>query len=191
LLLLIPVFWLKTETSAIYISGFSISALEVILLLSFQIVFGYVYAASGIIISSCMAGLAVGAIAGWRRNINPNKYAIIVCQLMIGILAALSIWLISKTSITWNNSMLYLVFFLAVIVPSVFAGFQFSLMVKRAENIIKLKANRLYAADLFGAALGAASVTLILLPVFGIQSVIFVIVILNLLAVLLLVLKKS
>jgi hypothetical protein len=54
-----------------------------------------------------------------------------------------------------------------------------------------LKANRLYAADLFGAALGAASVTLILLPVFGIQSVIFVIVILNLLAVLLLVLKKS
>ncbi|MDP4208137.1 MAG: hypothetical protein Q8928_04900 [Bacteroidota bacterium] len=50
LVLLWPVVKLKPATLALYVSGFSISALEVFLLLSFQIVFGFVYVASGIII---------------------------------------------------------------------------------------------------------------------------------------------
>jgi spermidine synthase len=191
ILLILPIFWLRSGASALYITGFSISALEVLLLLSFQIVFGFVYAAAGVIISACMAGLATGAIAGWRWNIAPGKYTLVLNQLIIGILAAVFTWIISKVSITWNSSILYLIFLMATLLPSVFAGFQFSQIVKQAENNTKVKASRLYAADLFGAAMGAALVSLVLLTVFGVQSVMLVIVILNLIASVLLSLKKD
>jgi len=191
LLLLLPILWLKSGSLVLYISGFSISALEVLLLLSFQIVFGFVYAASGVIISVCMAGLATGAIAGWRWNFQPNKRTLVFNQLVLGILAALFIWVISKANITWNNSILYLVFSLATLLPSICAGFQFSQMVKRNEISMKTKSSRLYGAELFGAALGAALISTVLLPVFGVQSVIFTIVASNLIITIFLLISKK
>jgi predicted membrane-bound spermidine synthase len=190
-LLMLPIFRLKPETAAIYISGFSIAALEIILLLFFQIIFGFVYAASGVIISACMAGLALGAMGGRKWKIYPGKYTLIFNQLLIGFSSVLFVWLISKSNITWNNSISYLLFFFAVMVPSVFAGFQFSLMVQRNENKAKLTGGHFYAVDLFGSAIGAALVSLVLLPVYGIQSVLWVISILNVIALVLLTSKKS
>ncbi len=191
LLLLLPTLWLKSGSLALYISGFSISALEVLLLLSFQIVFGFVYAASGVIISVCMAGLATGAIVGWHWNFQPNKRTIVLNQLTLGILAALFIWVISKANITWNNSILYLVFSLATLLPSICAGLQFSQMIKRNEISMKTKSSRLYGAELFGAALGAALVSTVLLPVLGVQSVIFTIVASNLIITIFLLISKK
>jgi spermidine synthase len=190
LILLLPVIRFKHETFAAYISGFSIASFEIILLLSFQIIFGYVYAASGIIISACMAGLALGTIGGGRWNIYPNKRTLIINQLLIGVSIPLFVWLISITRITWNNSILYLIFFLAVLLPSVFAGFQFCTLIKFVEKNGTISGNRLYSADLFGAAMGAASISLIFLPIIGMESFTWVIFILNLLAVIFILFKK-
>jgi hypothetical protein len=64
-------------------------------------------------------------------------------------------------------------------------------MVKRNEISMKTKSSRLYGAELFGAALGAALISTVLLPVFGVQSVIFTIVASNLIITIFLLISKK
>jgi spermidine synthase len=64
--LAVYVFTIRPVPLAIFVSGFAASALEVVLLLGFQILYGSVYGQLGIIITMFMAGLAVGAWMGNR-----------------------------------------------------------------------------------------------------------------------------
>jgi spermidine synthase len=64
--LAVYLFTIRPVPLAIFVSGFAASALEVVLLLGFQILYGSVYGQLGIIVTMFMAGLAVGAWMGNR-----------------------------------------------------------------------------------------------------------------------------
>jgi spermidine synthase len=64
--LAVYLFTIRPVPLAIFVSGFAASALEIVLLLGFQILYGSVYGQLGIIVTVFMAGLAVGAWAGNR-----------------------------------------------------------------------------------------------------------------------------
>ncbi len=66
--LAVYLFTIRPVPLAIFVSGFAASALEVVLLLGFQILYGSVYGQLGIIVTMFMAGLAVGAWAGNRTG---------------------------------------------------------------------------------------------------------------------------
>ncbi len=55
---------MNTITLGILTGGFAASSVEILLLISFQIIYGYVYFLTGVIISIFMAGLAFGAFIG-------------------------------------------------------------------------------------------------------------------------------
>ena len=63
-------FAIRPVPLAIFVSGFAASALEVVLLLGFQILYGSVYGQLGIIVTMFMAGLAAGAWVGNRGLIH-------------------------------------------------------------------------------------------------------------------------
>ena len=64
--LAVYLFTIRPVSLAIFVSGFAASALEVVLLLGFQILYGSVYQQLGIIVTVFMTGLAVGAWVGNR-----------------------------------------------------------------------------------------------------------------------------
>jgi spermidine synthase len=74
--LAVYLFTIRPVPLAIFVSGFAASALEVVLLLGFQILYGSVYGQLGIIVTMFMAGLAVGAWVGnrglTRNDTNPH-----------------------------------------------------------------------------------------------------------------------
>jgi len=74
--LAVYLFTIRPVPLAIFVSGLAASALEVVLLLGFQILYGSVYGQLGIIVTMFMAGLAVGAWVGnrglMRNDTNPH-----------------------------------------------------------------------------------------------------------------------
>jgi spermidine synthase len=70
--LAVYLFTIRPVPLAIFVSGFAASALEIVLLLGFQVLYGSVYGQLGIIITMFMAGLAVGAWAGSRMSSNSH-----------------------------------------------------------------------------------------------------------------------
>lgn len=167
LLLILPLYWMDRFDLSMYIAGFSISSFEVILMLSFQIMFGFVYAASGVIISMCMAGLAFGAIMGAHRINSTTKQHMAVLQIMFGAIIVLFIIAIVSVSKTLPGFFLYVTLFLFIIIPSIIAGMQFSNIVKYKLSTGSAASGKIYAVDLIGSALGAFVVSAFLLPILG------------------------
>ena len=68
LVLVICLWRIRAVTFAIFTAGFAASALEIVLLVGFQIVFGSVYHQLGVIITAFMAGLAAGSWWGQKKG---------------------------------------------------------------------------------------------------------------------------
>jgi spermidine synthase len=71
LLLLVYLIRLRGPALALFASGFAGSALEVVLLLAFQVLCGSVYHQVGVIVTVFMAGLAAGAVMANRPSVRP------------------------------------------------------------------------------------------------------------------------
>jgi spermidine synthase len=167
LLLILPFFWMDRFDLSIYIAGFSISSFEVLLIMAFQIMFGFVYAASGIIIAVCMAGLAFGAIIGAQRINITTKNQIASLQAVFGLLIVLLTMAIVSIPENLPQVILYIILFLSAVIPSIIAGIQFSNIVKYKLSTGYAASGKIYAVDLIGSALGAFAVSAFLLPFIG------------------------
>jgi len=159
------------ESILIFILGFIGILLELILLLGYQIISGYVYWQMGVLFASFMFGLFSGALLGNRSKNNPReKQAIFLVRLSL-IIIALSVYaayLLPR--LIYLSTVQNMVIFIALLVSIgaitggafVIAGFLI-----RADNA-PAKAGSLYAADLWGAAFGAIVSTNFIAPLFGI-----------------------
>jgi len=74
LILVLPVFFMRSVSVGIFVTGFTGSAIELMLIFSFQTFYGYVYSAIGLIIAVFMGGLALGSIYGSRIQINRKHF---------------------------------------------------------------------------------------------------------------------
>ena len=175
---------------ALAAAGFAGMSLEIILLFSFQNIYGYVYRQVGLIVAFFMLGLAAGGwqmnrlIAGRERSwvalltllsILTGIYAISLPYL-IGLFSAL------KVSATGDVIDLRLLFLGLVAVAGWLTGLEFPLVSKIFINryATGTVAGWVYAYDHLGACLGALLTGTVLVPVLGMYQSCFITGMLNL-----------
>ena len=172
-ILLVPVVMRTTAVSfGMLTGGFAASSLEIVLLVSFQVIYGYVYQMTGLIITVFMAGLAAGSLnrervfRGSRLGGYITVQAAIACYALLLPLALLAMKNAEFSPLVVHTVFITLTFLLAALV-----GAQFSLATAiRGANSPAL-ATGLYGIDLFGSAIGAVMVSVYLIPLAGIVTV--------------------
>ena len=171
--------------ASIFVSGAIEMVLQVVFLLSFQIIEGFVYRQLALIIAFFMSGLAVGA--GWVSRYNfPETEAAIARKLFIGIQALVCLLplglmlfilliqgeiqnVVSPAAMGWLFSGFSLI-------SGIFGGVHFGLAVRvMAAAGISLEkiGGGFYALDLAGAAAGVLMATLFIIPIYGIMNTLF------------------
>ncbi|MGA7161225.1 MAG: fused MFS/spermidine synthase [Bacteroidota bacterium] len=163
---------MNTITFGVLTGGFAASSVEILLLISLQIIYGYIYFLAGVIISIFMAGLALGAMAGYKVPRRSNIDRFISVQLYIGIFA-----LIAPAGLTFLNShstnfyLVHSIFFTSTFAFALCIGAEFTLASRLQKGNISTIASNLYSVDLVGSAIGALLVTAYLIPLLGIMKV--------------------
>jgi len=163
-------------------SGFSQIIFQVLILLSFQTIFGYSYQQAGILLGMFMLGLVLGGIWAARaargKRINRQK---MFKGLQLGMVLYPFVFpLIFGIVGTGDRPgagfvFLGLVFLMLPVLVGVLGGAQYVLGVKLLSAGGRGnggdKAGELYAWDVLGAAVGAILAGMILIPVLGINAV--------------------
>jgi len=160
---------LNVISLGVFTGGFAASSIEVVLLIAFQVVYGYVYQATGLVITVFMAGLAGGSFLG-RRIFKPVGYAtfagiqiaLVVYSLLLPVILTMLKGSADSDVVVWA------VFFLLTLVIAALVGVEFSFAVRLTKVGITSAASTLYGVDLIGSALGALVLSIYILPLFGI-----------------------
>jgi spermidine synthase len=171
--------------TAVALMGLAQMALEVTILLSFQVLYGYVYAQVSVLVTAAMLGLALGGAAGNRvlgrgrvhaERGRTAKRVLLILQLAIAgcsgiLLAALSLpvphLLVPATVAALP--------FLAL-VSAFITGMAFPLALALVPESPGGAAGMLYGADLLGGCLGAVLGAVLMIPLLGIpQTCLFVV----------------
>jgi spermidine synthase len=173
LIFIFLIFQLNTISFGIFTGGFSASSVEIILLITFQILYGYVYQITGIIITLFMAGLAVGSRYYLKIFPDLNILSFIKIQFIIGIFA------IFLPSYSHLDYLIHTFFFLLTLIVAILIGMEFSVASKLRKRAYSSIASNLYSVDMIGSAIGALLVTTYLMPLLGIIKVCFLIAALN------------
>ena len=204
LLLVLGFYLVRLRRSALvlFASGFAASALELVLLLAFQVLCGSVYHQVGLIVTVFMLGLAAGAWWINRAFARQSAHALqlrpsppppkaqparLLCLLAVAIAVyALCLPLIlpgldrlggrAVVLLAIKTVLGGLTFLLAVLV-----GVQFPLA-NQIEAAAPAGLSRLYTADFVGASLGALLACTLLIPLLGISGVCLLTAALNALA---------
>ncbi len=159
--------------------GFTLLALEVLLLLGFQAIYGFVYHQLAVLIAAFMAGMALGSWLAVRwlreaRGITPQRLlrwlavtqilAMVSPLLLYVTLAGLT----SGGSAIWSAVIGNAAFSLLALIAGALGGCQFPVANRvyfaERENA---SPGTLYAVDLAGACAGALLISAYLVPVFG------------------------
>lgn len=147
---------------ALFTTGFTGASLEVVLVLGFQIIYGYVYSQVGVLLTAFMVGLVVGAFSMNQRRETHSfgsligiECGIIICS---GTLALV---------LPFLTKLLFPVF---MIVLGVLVGAEFSLASVLYYSDIPTTASALFSADLLGGCIGALLVSTLLIPFMGVLT---------------------
>jgi len=163
-------------TYGMFTAGFAGSAVEIVLLLAFQVLYGYVYQMIGFLIAIFMGGLAVGALLRRKvlSTVTVNAYMYIQILLGICIAAILPVLYFLQGSVI-STGMLYLAFAVPTFIVACLVGIEFSAAAELQRGSYSKIVSYLYGFDLIGSAVGALLVTAFLIPLLGISIVCFIV----------------
>jgi len=165
-LALVYVVFMRKEEYILFSTGVATMGVEMLVIFSFQVIYGYIYLKIGAIVTVCLLGLLPGAAMGSLYE-EGNKRMLVFSE--IALLGLILIFFV------WNSFLrgeLHQFYFLGYcFVFSFFCGFQFPLAAKMIGERQSPAAGCL-AADLTGAAVGTLVVGTLLIPLWGIQSAI-------------------
>jgi spermidine synthase len=178
---------LKPITFALFTSGLSASGIQLILISSFQILYGYVYASISILIASFMIGLAVGSIVMKNMLKKISIKDLKKIQTFIAIyLAFLPLVIILLHNHALTDFFLHIVFSILAFIPAFLVGMQFPLASKHDSSNPAMTSAHLYSSDLIGAAIGSLLVTAFLIPLIGIFYTCSILFLLNIVSIIIL-----
>jgi spermidine synthase len=177
--------------SGIFTAGFTSSSLQVILILSFQIVCGYMYRSIGLFTAVFMAGLALGALFR-RQIIRPATGGLVYLLLLQAGLSALVPLMISlSVYFSFMPILVHLNFLIMTGLISLSTGLVFSLSVEASHKQLAVKISGIYGSDLAGASLGAFMTTLVLIHLAGMRSAPYTLCFLNVIVACIIVMRRS
>ena len=158
-------------------TGFTLMALQIVLLLAFESVYGYVYHQLAILIGMFMAGIAVGSWLGVRHILGGRQHPLMIVAASIQFLVALSapallslVTLLSRVSGTSGTLLVAQVAFpIFAVLCGMLGGYQFPLASEIYLHGRKTHTGlgMLYAVDLLGGCVGALLLAGYLIAVFG------------------------
>jgi len=214
LLLLIPIFVKGIRKripswgvlTCVATTGFAEISFQIVTLLSFQVLYGYVYYKLGIVLTSYMIGLILGAWLVTRRLNNSASSIKGRYNLFIKTQAAIFIYPLILPVLLWGflqnmgNFSFWagsnLIFPFLPIIPGFIGGFQFPLANRIYIDTARVRpvrgtmtgssAGLTYGLDLFGACVGAILTSIFLIPIIGIPMTCLLVAGLNLAGVILL-----
>ena len=174
-------------------TGFTLIALELLLLLGFQAIYGYVYHQLAIVIAAFMVGMALGSwrALGDKSSLDPpagrrtDRLTLGCVQIAVGIAPILLYLLLVGFGRIGNATHLFLisqiVFPGLALACGLLGGYQFPVASRvffgPAESG---SAGALYALDIAGACAGAIVLSTYLVPVFGFLRTALLVALLNL-----------
>ena len=170
-------------------TGFSEILFQIVVILSFQVLYGYVYYKLSLILTAFMIGLVLGAwsIGRLLPRISQPLRLYQWTQLAIGLypLVLLAcIWGLHGSSASIPHWLpVQTLFALLPILAGFLGGFQFPLasqiQLERGKEV-GVTAGSLYSVDLLGACIGAILGALVLVPLFGLLHICWLVAVLNL-----------
>ncbi|KPK90468.1 hypothetical protein AMJ80_08350, partial [bacterium SM23_31] len=178
----------KPVIFAAYTVGLSMISLEMIVLLSYQSFYGYIYAHIAVLIACFMGGLAVGALIGLRIKRTDNRvityftgvqfFAVFLPVLLVGFL-----FLIPSTAPAVRTVLARIGFPSILLLAGITGGLHFQLA-NRLYLADEPAGNRgaVYAVDLLGAAVGALFISVFFIPLLGMITTCAELTFLNLIA---------
>ncbi|MBI5325289.1 MAG: hypothetical protein HZB41_08480 [Ignavibacteriae bacterium] len=167
---------LKPLGIGLFTGGFTAIGAELIILFSFQFIFGNVYYMLSTIITVFMAGIAFG-VNSFKKFDNLRKF--IASQLLMTIyITVLPVFILFIKQISEYYFASVVIFMILTFIGASFIGIQYSSATGniRTDLILRKKithsssaiVSMAYSADLFGSALGALLISSFLLPWIGI-----------------------
>jgi len=178
-----------TVLYAVFVTGYSEMTLNVVLILAFQILYGYIYYKIAILITAYMIGLILGS---WHitPSVERIRKPLRVLMLIQGGLALYALLLLGiiilfhgSHSLSRTSSMMEVGFPLLTLVAGYLGGLHFPLAngicLAGGREVGKV-ASLVYGLDLVGSSAGALSAGIILLPILGISETLYLITALNL-----------
>ena len=169
--------------SCVVMMGFTLIALEILLLLGFQAIYGYVYHQLAIVVAAFMAGMALGAWRSTRslatgRTARPDESSLLALRAMAllqftAALAPILLYaLLASFARLESEAALWMVsriaFPLIALIGGLLGGYQFPLASRvyfAGES--PRSPGTLYGLDLAGACVGAVALSAFLFPVYG------------------------
>ncbi|MDD5281459.1 MAG: hypothetical protein PHC37_02180 [Candidatus Omnitrophica bacterium] len=185
---------------ALMATGFSAMAIQIIILLAFQIIYGYVFYKIGFLLTVFMAGLAIGSflmtifMRQFKGAINVlMRTSFLFCMLSLGLPVFFS-WLLLSNKEIVSELGVNIIFPLLSVAAGLLAGVQFPLVNKIYLGNKQEKgqiAGLTYGVDLAGSCLGAFLTGIFLIPILGIVWSCLAIAVINFSVLIMLILGKT
>jgi len=182
----------STSSKAMFLTGFTATSMEILLLFGLQIFFGNIYLLTSFVFTGFMLGLAIGSFFGKSlQDTTVSKYLPVTQLLIGGLVLASSVLFVSSGIAELPHAIVYALYLVVTIMIGGLTGFQF-----RQASLYQVGSSaeisgKTYSYDLFGSALGALTVSLYLVPKIGIAASIVTISLVNLIFGLWLILRKN
>ena len=168
-----------------FVAGYTGMALTVLLVLSFQSLFGSVYYRVALLFSAYMAGLVCGAAQAASRmdGIRRAGLSLGIVQGGLALYCAVLIWVIRLLFRPGMGQPVWeWVFPILSLIAGWLGGWHFPLanrLFQTGPRLVGRSAGQVYGSDLAGSALGALTAGLLLVPVLGISATLAFVAVLN------------
>jgi spermidine synthase len=181
LLMLIFVPWLKPVDLGLFTGGFTAASVEFVMLIAFQVVYGYIYQMAGLIIMAFMAGLAFGAGILHKVSAKEKKQYVQILFLLAALAGLLPF---AVTGLTWQGLpgwMPAVMIVMLTFLTASLTGLQYKIATVLRKSSIPSTASATYGADLAGSAFGVFLTAVFIFPVLGMTATGFLLAGMNLL----------
>ncbi|MBN2612689.1 MAG: fused MFS/spermidine synthase [Bacteroidales bacterium] len=149
-------------------AGYTASAMEVLLIILFQVIYGYIYILMGAFFAVFMGGLTLGAASREKIIPRPVLQDIGKLQLLMVLLIVISLPVIALLrTLTEYKALVFIVCFGILFLVAFLVGIFFSLASGTYQGKVKNIAAGIYSYDLLGSAIGAFFTSIILIPLLG------------------------
>ncbi|HEX6880216.1 MAG TPA: fused MFS/spermidine synthase [Terriglobales bacterium] len=157
-----------TTGSAVALMGWTMMSAEVLLLVGFQSVYGYVFSELAVIVAGFMTGIAAGSWLAWRTSDATDTRLLRLLTVQIGatLLLVITPLLIGALGRSSAAVFVHVGFVTLAVCTGLVGGYQFPLGLKLFATG-SAAPGTLYALDLLGASAGALIISAYLVPIFG------------------------
>jgi spermidine synthase len=159
---------LHTVNFGLFTTGFTASSLQILLIVAFQMIYGYVFCMIGIFFTAFVVGVVAGVLFV-SRNIRISLMSYSVIQYIFGILAVLvPIAIMVTVTGRVNHVIIHSLFIVFTIFSGLLTGTHFAAGSYLRPETIAGATTGSHSSGLLGAAIGALIFSALLIPYFGI-----------------------